>query len=82
MATSTDGFRKDGLSVDSAESMGVQFIKRDVDASIKLHHYWYTHREDYFRKKYPQLSSIRQWMHELWESKRKCSKGDDEYPEA
>ena len=27
MATTTDGFRKDGLSVATPESMGVQFLK-------------------------------------------------------
>ena len=36
MATATDGFHKDGLSVATADSVGVQFIKRAVDASIKL----------------------------------------------
>ena len=81
MATATDGFRKDGLSVASADSMGVQFIKRAVDASVKLDQYQYTHREDSFRETYPQLSSIRQWMHELWESKHRGHKGDDEDPE-
>ena len=82
MAPSTYGFRKDGLSVASAESMGVQFIKRAVDASMRLHQYRYTYRENSFRKEYPQLSTIRQWMHELWESKRKGRKRDDEDPEA
>ena len=40
-----------------------------------------THREVYFRKAYPQLSSIRQWMHDLWEGKHRRQKGDDEDPE-
>ena len=31
---------------------------------------------------YPQLSTIRQWVHELWECKRSGGKRDDEDPEA
>ena len=81
MATATDGFREDGLSVATAESISVQFIKHAVDASIKLHQYQHTYREEYFREEYPRLSSIRQWMHKLWESKRRGRKGDDEDPE-
>ena len=81
MATGTDGFREDGLSVATADPMGVQFIKHAVDASIKLHQYRYTHREKYLQEEYPRLSSIRQWMHELWESKRRGRKGADEDPE-
>ena len=71
MATSTEGLRKDGLSVSSSESMGVQFIRRAIDASMKLHQYRYTHREVFFRRKYPRLATIRQWLHTLLESKRK-----------
>ena len=60
---------------------GVQFIKRTVEASIKLHRYRYTHMEDSFRETYPQLPYIRQWMHELWESKHRGRKEDDDDPE-
>ena len=64
--------------------MGVQFIKPLIHKSTnpQIHQYRYTHREDYFRKVYPQLSTIQQWMHELWESMRKGHKQDDEETEA
>ena len=44
MATTTDGCRQDGLSVATQDSIGVEFLKRVVDASLQLHKYWYTHR--------------------------------------
>ena len=50
MATATEGFRKDSLSVATKDSMGMQFLKHTVDASVKLHQYRYTHREPYFRE--------------------------------
>ena len=59
MASLTDGFREDRLSVASSESMGLQFIRRAVDASMKLHLYRYTHPEVYFRRQYPRLATIR-----------------------
>ena len=80
MATTTDGFRKDGLSVATPESMGVQFLKQAVEASVRLHTYRYEHRQEYFRRQYPHMSSIRQWLHALLEGKRK-GKGGDGYDE-
>ena len=76
MAASTDGFREDNLSVASSESMGVQFLGRAVDASMKLHLYRYTHREVYFQRQYPRLATIRQWLHALLETKRRGGRGD------
>ena len=81
MAAATEGFRKDSLSIATKHSMGVQFLKHTVDASVKLHQCRYTHRQLYFREVYPQLSSIRQWMHDLWEGKSKGQKGEDKDPE-
>ena len=81
MATATEGFRKDSLSVATKDSMGMQFLKHTVDASVKLHQYRYTHRGPYFQEVYPQLSSTRQWMHDLWEGKSRGQKGGDEDPE-
>ena len=82
MATSTDGFKDDKLSVALPESMGVQFLRRAVDASMQLHSYRYSHREEYFRRQYPQLATIRQWLHALLESRRRGARMDDEDPEA
>ena len=81
MATATEGFRKDSLSVATKDSMGMQFLKHTVDASVKLHQYRYTHRGPYSQEVYPQLSSTRQWMHDLWEGKSRGQKGGDEDPE-
>ena len=39
MATATDGFVEDKLSFATKDSMGVQFLRRAVDASIQLHLY-------------------------------------------
>ena len=72
MATATDGFRKDGLSVASADSMGVQSKTR-----VRLLQYRYPHRETSFRVICPQLLSIRQRMHELWENKHRGRTKDD-----
>ena len=79
MATTTDGFRKDGLSVATPESMGVQFLKQAVEASVRLHTYRYEHRQEYFRRQYPHMSSIRQWLHTLLEGKRKGKGGGGDY---
>ena len=61
LATTTDGFKEDKLSVASPETMGVQFLRRAVDASMQLYSYRYSHREEYFRRPYPQLATIWQW---------------------
>ena len=71
MATATDGFQTDKLSVAAAESMGVQFLIQAVDASMRLHNYRYTHRQVFFRRQYPHMATIRQWLHTLLEGKRK-----------
>ena len=81
MATTTDGFRKDGLSVATPESMGVQFLQRAVEASVRLHAYRYEHRQEYFRRQYPHMSSIQQWLHTLLEGKRKGKGGGGDYDE-
>ena len=78
VATTTDGFRKDGLSVATPESMGVQFLMQAGDASRRLHKYRNEHRQEFFRRKYPHMCSIRQWLHALLESKRK-GKGEEGY---
>ena len=39
MATTTDGFHQDNLSVATQDSIGVQFLKQVIDASMKLHQY-------------------------------------------
>lgn len=78
MATSTDGFRQDKLSVARQDSIGVQFLKRVLDASMRLHKYRYTHREDYFRGRYPHLPTIKQWLHDLRECKNRGQKGEEE----
>ena len=82
MATTTDGFKDDKLSVASKDSMGVQFLRQAVDASIRLHSYRYSHREVLFRKQYPQLATVWQWLHALLESRRRGDRLDDENPEA
>ena len=60
----------------------MQFLGRAVDASMKLHSYRYSHREVSFRRHYPRLATIRQWLHTLLESKRRGGRGDDDEPEA
>ena len=45
---------------------------------MRLHKYRYTHREDYFRRRYPQLQTIKQWLHDLWECKNRGQKGGEE----
>jgi hypothetical protein len=80
MATTTDGFQKDGLSVAMPESMGVQFLKQAVEASMRLHKYRNEHRQEFFRRHYPHMSSIRQWLHALLEGKRKGG-GEEGYNE-
>ena len=82
MATTTDGFKDDKLSVASKDSMGVQFLRQAVDASMRLHSYRYSHREVLFRKQYPQLATLRQWLHARLESRRRGDRLDDENPEA
>ena len=77
MATSTDGLRTDKLSVATAESMGVQFLIQAGDAYMRLHSYRYTDRQEFFHRQYPHMSTIRQWLHTLLESKRK-GKGEEE----
>ena len=37
MATTTEGFRQDNLSVATQDSIGVQFLKQVLDASMRLH---------------------------------------------
>ena len=66
-----DGFRRDGLSVATPESMGVQFLKQAVGASMRLHKYRNEHRQEFFRRHYPHMNSVRQWLHALLENKRK-----------
>ena len=80
MATSTEGFQIDGLSVATADSMGVQFLIQAVDASMRLHSYRYRRRQEFFRRQYPHMSTIGQWLHALLESKRK-GKGEEENDE-
>ena len=80
MATTTDGFQKDGLGVATPEAMGVQSLIQAVDASMRLHSYRNKHRQEFFRRHYPHMCSIRQWLHALLESKRK-GKGEEEYDE-
>ena len=69
MATATDGFGDDKLSIATQDSMGVQFLRRAEDASIQLHLYRCRYREERFKESYPQLSSIRQWLRALLETK-------------
>ena len=78
MATNTDGFRRDGLRVATQDSIGVQFLKRVVDASMRLHKHRYTHREDSFRRKHPQLQTAKRWRHGLWECKNRGQKVGEE----
>ena len=78
MATTTDGFRQDGLSVATQDSIGVEFLKRVVDASMRLHKHRYTHREDSFRRKHPQLQTAKRWRHGLWECKNRGQKVGEE----
>ena len=82
MATTTDGFQTDKLSVAAAESMGVQFLIQAVDASMRQHAYRYAHRQEFFRRQYPQMSSIRQWLHALLEGKRSGGREEEEDEEA
>ena len=70
MATTTDGFKEDKLSVASQQSMGVQFLRQAVDASMQLHSYRYSYTEEYFCRQYPQLATIKHWLHALLESRR------------
>ena len=80
MATTTDGFQKDGLGVATPEAMGVQSLIQAVDASMRLHSYRNKHRQEFFRRHYPHMCSIRQWLHALLESKRK-GRGEEKYDE-
>ena len=80
MATTTDGFKKDGLSVATPESMGVQFLKQALEASMRLHKYRNEHRQEFFRRDYPHMNSIRQWLHALLEGKHK-GRGEEGYDE-
>ena len=82
MATTTDGFQTDKLSVAAAESMGVQFLIQALDASMRQHAYRYAHRQEFFRRQYPQMSSIRQWLHALLEGKRSGGREEEEDEEA
>ena len=81
MATTTDGFRQDNLSVATQDSMGVQFLKQVVDASMRLHKYRYEHREVCFKEQYPNFHSIKLWLHDLRESKNRGQKGEEEEEE-
>ena len=69
MATATDGFVEDKLSFATKDSMGVQFLRRAVDASTQLHLYRCRYREERFKESYPRLSSIRQWLRALLAAK-------------
>ena len=82
MATATDGLVEDKLSFASKDSMGVQFLRQAVDASIELHLYRCRYREERFKESYPRLSSIRQWLKALLAAKdgRNWAERDD--PEA
>ena len=80
LATTTDGFKEDKLSVASPETMGVQFLRRAVDASMQLHSYQYSHREEYFRRQYPQLATFRQWIYPLLEGRRRGDRMGDVRP--
>ena len=40
--------------------------------------YRYEHRENYFREQYPGVHTIKQWRHDLWESKNRGNKVGDE----
>ena len=82
MATATDGFEGDKLSIATKDSMGVQFLRRAVDASIKLHLYRCRYREERFKESYPKLSSIRQWLQALLETKDGRDWAEGENPEA
>ena len=44
---------------------------------MRLHSYRYKYRQQFFRRQYPHMSTIRQWLHALLESKRK-GKGEEE----
>ena len=78
MATTTEGFRQDNLSVATQDSMGVQFLKQLLDASMKLHRYRYEHCENYFRVQHLGLRAIKQWLHDHWENKNRGNKGGGE----
>ena len=62
--------RKGGLSVATADSMGVQFLIQAVSASMRLHSCRYEHRQEFFLPQYPHMSTIRQWLHALLDIKR------------
>ena len=49
---------------------------------MQLYSYRYSHREEYFRRPYPQLATIWQWLHALLESRRRGDRTGDEDPEA
>ena len=49
MATTTNAFQTEGLSVATQDSVGVQFLQQVVDASMRLHQYRYEHREVAFK---------------------------------
>ena len=80
MATTTDVFHEDKLSVASKDSMGVQFLRRAIEVSMQVHSYRYSHREEHFRQQYPQLATIRQWLHALLENRRRGDRLDNKSP--
>ena len=57
MATTTDGFGQENLSVATQDSIGVQFLQQVVNASVKLHKYRYEHREVIFKDRNPHLKN-------------------------
>ena len=73
MATTTNAFQTEGLSVATQDSVGVQFLQQVVDASMRLHQYRYEHREVIFKGQNPHLKhqTIKTWLHGLWEEKNR-----------
>ena len=88
MATTTNAFQTEGLSMATQDSVGVQFLQQVVDASMRLHQYRYEHREVIFNDQNPRLKhhTIKTWLHGLWEEKNRGTKEeadeDDDLGEA